>query len=195
MYTIFKESMSVVVSMAKHTSVFCVIDCIRHMHMKPSVRPLIWKDSCPPFFLAVLAFISSLGFSCKNQRSRYLPQDSMSSEVNNNDDILRILTFSQTLVSPTSKSSFNAIPVIDFSLRESEPPKYFEQLRSALEDVGFGIFINVPGFEQSFQDEAFSLAAKFYGRPPEWKRSLGTENSMALRGYFRCDETEGPHKV
>jgi len=105
------------------------------------------------------------------------------------------LTFSQILVSPTSKSSFNAIPVIDFSLRESEPPKYFEQLRSALEDVGFGIFINVPGFEQSFQGEAFSLAAKFYDRPPEWKRSLGTENSMALRGYFRCDETEGPHKV
>ena len=119
----------------------------------------------------------------------------MSSEVNNNDDVLKILTFSQILVSPTSKSSFNAIPVIDFSLRESEPPKYFEQLRSALEDVGFGIFINVPGFEQSFQGEAFSLAAKFYDRPPEWKRSLGTENSMALRGYFRCDETEGPHKV
>lgn len=99
------------------------------------------------------------------------------------------------MVSPTFKSSFNAVPVIDFSLRESEPHKYFDQLRSALEDVGFGIFTNVPGFEQSFQDEVFSLAAKFYDRPTEWKRSLGTENSIALRGYFRCDETEGLHKV
>jgi len=80
------------------------------------------------------------------------------------------------LVSPTlpSKSNFDAIPVTDFSLMESESLEYFKQLKIALEDIGFGIFTNVPGFEQSFQDEVFSLAAEFYDKP------LGTENSMSL---------------
>jgi len=95
----------------------------------------------------------------------------------------------------TPKQNFDAVPTIDFSLAKSNPPEYFKQLKFALEDVGFGIFVNVPGFEQSFQDEVFRLVAQFFKKPEEWKSSIGTEKSPSLRGHFRCDTIDGPHKV
>ena len=66
---------------------------------------------------------------------------------------------------------------------------------AAVEDVGFGVFVNVPGFEDSFQKEVFGLAGDLFSRSLEWKRELGTGNSYALRGYFRADDIPGSHKV
>ncbi|KAH9487379.1 putative NRPS-like protein biosynthetic cluster [Psilocybe cubensis] len=94
-----------------------------------------------------------------------------------------------------SRQNFDSVPIIDFSLSRSNPTDYFKQLKFALEDVGFGIFVNVPGFEQSFQDEVLQLAAQFFQQPEEWKASLATDNSPSLRGHFRCDKIEGPHKA
>ncbi|KAJ3573617.1 hypothetical protein NP233_g2317 [Leucocoprinus birnbaumii] len=110
-------------------------------------------------------------------------------------EILNAGPSSAELTAPSSKLNFDAVPTIDFSLAKSDPKEYFAQLKFALEDVGFGIFVNVPGFEQSFQDEVFDLAAKLYNKPLEWKQSYGTANSMSLRGYFRSDDIEGPHKA
>lgn len=98
-----------------------------------------------------------------------------------------------SVISP--KQDFDAVSTIDFSLAKSNPTDYYKQLKFALEDVGFGIFVNVPGFEQSFQDEVFNLGAQFFNKPTEWKSVIGTEHSPSLRGHFRGDTIEGPHKV
>jgi thioesterase domain-containing protein len=93
------------------------------------------------------------------------------------------------------KRDFNEVPIIDFSLAERDPKAYFEQLRFALEDVGFGVFVNVPGFESEFQRELFAFAHALFSKPQEWKEALGTSMSYALRGYFRADDIQGSHKV
>ncbi|KAJ7141985.1 acetyl-CoA synthetase-like protein [Mycena filopes] len=93
------------------------------------------------------------------------------------------------------RMDFDEVPVIDFSLAKSDPDKYYAQLRYALEDVGFLVFSNVPGFENEFQSDLFALAKDLFGRPQEWKDSLGTGNSYSLRGYFRADTLPGPNKA
>ncbi|KAI8970542.1 acetyl-CoA synthetase-like protein [Trametes punicea] len=93
------------------------------------------------------------------------------------------------------KWDFGEIPIIDFSLATTDPAKYFDQLRYALEDVGFVMFVNIPGFEDAFQQELFTLAHRLFSKPREWKESLGASKSYALRGYFRGDDVAGPHKA
>ncbi len=93
------------------------------------------------------------------------------------------------------KRNFTGIPIVDFSLSHSDPPKYYEQLRFALEDVGFVVFVNVPGFEDAFQKKLFARAEYLFSKPQAWKDALGTQHSYALRGYFRADDISGPHKV
>ncbi|KAG6811380.1 putative NRPS-like protein biosynthetic cluster [Tricholoma furcatifolium] len=96
---------------------------------------------------------------------------------------------------PRPKQDFDEVPIIDFALAESDPEEYFRQLSFALEDVGFAVFVNVPGFEDSFQKELFRLAHGLFWKPSEWKEALGTKNSYALRGYFRADDIVGSHKA
>ncbi|KAL1944082.1 hypothetical protein VTO73DRAFT_3900 [Trametes versicolor] len=96
---------------------------------------------------------------------------------------------------PKMKTNFTGIPIVDFSLFHLDPPKYFEQLRFALEDVGFVVFVNVPGFEDSFQKKLFARAEYLFSKPQTWKDALGTQNSYALRGYFRADDISGPHQA
>jgi thioesterase domain-containing protein len=93
------------------------------------------------------------------------------------------------------RQDFEEVPIVDFALAESDPGTYFKQLSFALEDVGFCVFKNIPGFEDAFQKELFSLAGRLFSKPREWKDSLGTSNSYALRGYFRADDITGGHKV
>lgn len=93
------------------------------------------------------------------------------------------------------KQDFDLVPIVDFSLANTNREEYFRQLSFALEDVGFAVLINVPGFEDSFQEELFTLAEALFSKPLEWKQSLGTQNSYALRGYFRADDVVGEHKV
>ncbi|KAJ7186458.1 acetyl-CoA synthetase-like protein [Mycena filopes] len=95
----------------------------------------------------------------------------------------------------SQRVDFDEVPVIDFSLAESDPDKYYAQLRYALEEVGFLVFSNVPGFEEEFQNDIFALSKDLFGRPQEWKNSLGTENSYAMRGYTRGDTLAGPNKA
>ncbi|KAG5636308.1 putative NRPS-like protein biosynthetic cluster [Sphagnurus paluster] len=96
---------------------------------------------------------------------------------------------------PRPKQNFEEVPIIDFALAETDPELYFQQLSFALEDVGFGVFVNVPGFDDDFQKELFTLAERLFSRPLEWKQALGTSNSYALRGYFRADDIVGGHKA
>lgn len=93
------------------------------------------------------------------------------------------------------KHNFDDIPIVDFALADTNPRAYFKQLKFALEDVGFAVFVNVPGFEDAFQKGLFSLASKLFAKPQDWKDALGTSNSYSLRGYFRADDIVGGHKV
>ncbi|EKM53130.1 uncharacterized protein PHACADRAFT_197555 [Phanerochaete carnosa HHB-10118-sp] len=93
------------------------------------------------------------------------------------------------------KLDFESVPIVDFSLARTDSPRYYDQLRFALEDVGFCVFVNIPGFEGAFQHELFGLAERLFNRPQQWKDALGTSNSCALRGYFRADDIPGPHKA
>ncbi|KAG6871775.1 hypothetical protein C0995_000225 [Termitomyces sp. Mi166 len=96
---------------------------------------------------------------------------------------------------PRPKQDFDIVPIVDFSLSDTNRVEYFRQLKFALEDVGFAVFVNIPGFEDSFQKELFALAEALFSKPLEWKQSLGTQNSYSLRGYFRADDIVGGHKA
>ncbi|KAF7371247.1 Acetyl-CoA synthetase-like protein [Mycena sanguinolenta] len=93
------------------------------------------------------------------------------------------------------RMDFDEVPIIDFTLAKTDPTQYYAQLRFALEDVGFLVFSNVPGFEEEFQNDLFTLAKDLFGRAQVWKDALGTSNSYALRGYFRADTLPGSHKA
>lgn len=93
------------------------------------------------------------------------------------------------------RSSFADIPVVDFSLSRTDRATYNNQLRVALEQVGFVVFINVPGFENEFQRNVFARAKCLFDKPSSWKEALGMQRSYALRGYFRADNIPGSHQV
>jgi len=93
------------------------------------------------------------------------------------------------------KADFDAVPVIDFALSKTDRAEYFKQLKFACEDVGFGVFKNVPGFEDSYQKQIFELADKLFTKPQEWKDALSTSESPALRGYWHAGRIEAVHKA
>ncbi|EKM78142.1 hypothetical protein AGABI1DRAFT_61174 [Agaricus bisporus var. burnettii JB137-S8] len=83
--------------------------------------------------------------------------------------------------------------VVDFSPSQ-DSKACSERLLQALEQVGFGILVNVPEFEKPFQQEILAFAQQLFSKPQEWKDSLSVLNSSAFRGYFRADNqvvTEG----
>ncbi|KAF9446751.1 acetyl-CoA synthetase-like protein [Macrolepiota fuliginosa MF-IS2] len=84
--------------------------------------------------------------------------------------------------------SLQALPIIDFPLSYSNNKAYLQQLRDALESVGFGILINAPGFEESFQRETLTLTEQLFSKPQEWKDSLSIINSSSFRGYFHVGD-------
>ncbi|EKM53030.1 uncharacterized protein PHACADRAFT_210773 [Phanerochaete carnosa HHB-10118-sp] len=90
---------------------------------------------------------------------------------------------------------FDKIPIVDWAVSESDPAIFYEQLRSAFEDVGFGMFINVPGFDDEFQQKIFAHADQLYSKPQAWKDAISTAKSNALRGYFRGDDIAGDNKA
>ena len=94
-----------------------------------------------------------------------------------------------------AQNDFGSIPTVDFSLATSDSENYYHQLRYALEEVGFVIFVNVPGFEDTFQRVVFAAAEELFSRPDSWKDQLSASRSYALRGHLRGDDIAGPHKV
>lgn len=78
--------------------------------------------------------------------------------------------------------------VIDFSLSHKDLKVYSKQLREALGGIGFGVLANVPGFDESFQEDTFALTDQLFSKTQEWKDSLSVVNSGAFRGYFRADD-------
>ncbi|EKM53003.1 uncharacterized protein PHACADRAFT_210755 [Phanerochaete carnosa HHB-10118-sp] len=94
----------------------------------------------------------------------------------------------------TTQLVFDKIPIVDWALSESDPATFYEQLRTAFEDVGFGVFINIPGFEEEFQQKIFAYSEQFYSKPQAWKDAISTEKSKAMRGYFRGEDVEEDNK-
>ncbi len=79
--------------------------------------------------------------------------------------------------------SLNEIPSVDWLDLERNRDKFFKDLRYALEECGFLILTNAPGFEDEFQQRAFTEVRKFFDSPMDFKQASSIENSPYVRGY------------
>ncbi len=84
--------------------------------------------------------------------------------------------------------SVQHVPVIDFTLSRKDRKTYLQQLRDGLGGVGVGILTNVPGLEEAFQKEVFSLTEQVFSKPQEWKDALSISESHGLRGYIQVEK-------
>lgn len=84
--------------------------------------------------------------------------------------------------------SVQHVPVIDFTLSRKNRKTYLQQLRDGLGGVGVGILTNVPGLEEAFQKEVFSLTEQVFSKPQEWKDALSISESHGLRGYIQVEK-------
>lgn len=75
------------------------------------------------------------------------------------------------------------IPTVDWLDLESNREKFLEDLRYALAECGFLILSNAPGFDDEFQQRAFSEVRAFFDSPLEVKKTASIENSPYIRGY------------
>ena len=71
-----------------------------------------------------------------------------------------------------SPDSLNEIPSVDWLDLECNRDKFFKDLRYALEECGFLILTNAPGFEDEFQRRAFTEVRKFFDSPMDFKQAL-----------------------
>ncbi|KAF7346987.1 Acetyl-CoA synthetase-like protein [Mycena venus] len=154
-----------------------------------------WKDFSGPAFELVDVAGEHYTMLSKENSASFV--EKMRDAMHRAEDFASKRTYASPAVTAQKalRMDFDEVPVIDFTLAKSDPVQYYAQLRFALEDVGFLVFSNVPGFEDGFQSDLFSLAKDLFARPQEWKDSLGTGNSFALRGYFRADTLPGPQKA
>ncbi|KAJ3569707.1 hypothetical protein NP233_g4878 [Leucocoprinus birnbaumii] len=82
-------------------------------------------------------------------------------------------------------------PLVDFSISQTDRKAYLKRLLGALDDVGFAVLYNVPGFEDSSQEETLEQAKAFFSLPQERKDMLGIQNSESFRGYIHVGHTVG----
>lgn len=94
------------------------------------------------------------------------------------------LTRATDLLNSKPQQLIRDASVVDFSLSRKDQKAYLQQLRDALEGVGFGVLTNVPGFGESFQKDIFALTEQLFSKSQEWKDSLSVIKSDAFRGYF-----------
>ncbi|KAJ6566045.1 acetyl-CoA synthetase-like protein [Mycena capillaripes] len=154
-----------------------------------------WKDFSGPAF--ELVDVDGEHYTMLSKENSASFADKMRDAMHRAEDLAsKRASTSPAATAPKSlRMDFDEVPVIDFTLAKTDPARYYDQLRFALEDVGFLVFSNVPGFEDEFQSDLFTLAKDLFGRPQEWKDAVGTGNSPALRGYFRADTLPGSHKA
>ncbi|KAF7346973.1 Acetyl-CoA synthetase-like protein [Mycena venus] len=179
------------------TTVFCAVplSSMGTREEYKAERLSQWKDFSGPAF--ELVDVAGEHYTMLSKENSASFADKMRDAMHRAEDLASKRTYTSPAVTAQKalRMDFDEVPVIDFTLAKSDPAKYYAQLRFALEDVGFLVFSNVPGFEDGFQSDLFALAKDLFARPQEWKDSLGTGNSYALRGYFRADTLPGSHKV
>ena len=57
------------------------------------------------------------------------------------------------------------LPEVDWLEKESNPDKFFKDLRYALSEYGFMVLTNAPGLSDEFQQRAFKEVRGFFDSP------------------------------
>ncbi|TFK44049.1 iron/ascorbate oxidoreductase [Crucibulum laeve] len=84
-----------------------------------------------------------------------------------------------------SAGNFSSVPVLDFSLLDtSERPKFIEQLRHALINVGFLYLANHPVAQMDI-DSLIEYIPKLFALPQESKEKIKMANSEHFLGYSK----------
>lgn len=83
----------------------------------------------------------------------------------------------------TESNELPEIPVVDWNDLETNREKLLDDIRFALSDCGFMVLVNVPGFEDEFQQRAFREVRGFFDAPMEIKKSAYIDKTPYFRGY------------
>jgi hypothetical protein len=89
-----------------------------------------------------------------------------------------------------SASAFREIPILDWTLVDSDPASFLAQLQYATTDVGFFLLSNVPGFDAAFQGQVVGEAHGFFDQPDDFKLQTDIRKSPYLRGSSRQDRVK-----
>lgn len=96
--------------------------------------------------------------------------------------------------SPDKPKDFSAVPVLDYSLLNSPEsrPKFLEQLRHALVNVGF-LYLSNHTVSQDDIGLVINYIPKLFGLPQEAKDAIKMANSEHFLGYsrFGAEYTKG----
>ena len=86
-----------------------------------------------------------------------------------------------------SKTTIQSIPVLDFSLFETDPKTFLDALKPAARDVGF-FYLTGHGIAQSLIDDVLSASRRFFSLPEADKLKIEMVNSPHFRGYNRIGQ-------
>eukprot|EP00804_Cyclotella_cryptica_P016977 CCRYP_001902-RB/>CCRYP_001902-RB protein AED:0.09 eAED:0.09 QI:315/1/1/1/0/0/2/1961/87 len=75
-----------------------------------------------------------------------------------------------------------SLPVIQLSLRRSNPTLFADQLRKSCHEIGF--FLLQHGISEDVCEKALNETSQFFRRPLSEKMSISYENSADFRGYM-----------
>jgi len=83
-----------------------------------------------------------------------------------------------------SSEDFSAVPVLDYSLINSDKPKFLQQLRHALINVGF-LYLANHSVSQENVDSLIGYIPKLFELPQEAKDKIPMANSEHFLGYSK----------
>ena len=75
------------------------------------------------------------------------------------------------------------LPEVDWLEKESDPKKFFKDLKYALSEFGFMVLTNAPGLSDEFQQQAFKEVRGFFDSPVELKKTSYIGKTPYFRGY------------
>lgn len=87
----------------------------------------------------------------------------------------------------SNTTAIQSIPVLDFSLFETDPTAFLSQLKRASRDVGF-FYLTGHGIPQSLIDDVLASSRRFFGLPEADKLEIEMVNSPHFRGYNRVGQ-------
>ena len=81
----------------------------------------------------------------------------------------------------SNTTAIQSIPVLDFSLFETDPTAFLSQLKRASRDVGF-FYLTGHGIPQSLIDDVLASSRRFFALPEVDKLEIEMVNSPHFRG-------------
>ena len=87
----------------------------------------------------------------------------------------------------SNTNAIQSIPVLDFSLFETDPTAFLSQLKLASRDVGF-FYLTGHGIPQSLIDDVLASSRRFFALPEADKLEIEMVNSPHFRGYNRVGQ-------